>query len=102
MGSAAKFLPDKRSMKSLREAAAGCRGCDLYKHATQTVFGEGSVRAKVMFIGEQPGDSEDRAGHPFVGPAGKLLHKAMAEAGIDPKKTYITNAIKHFKFIVRG
>jgi len=99
---AATYLPAKLSMKSLREAAAGCRGCDLYKYATQTVFGEGSVRAKVMFIGEQPGDSEDREGHPFVGPAGKLLRKALTEAGLDPKKVYITNAVKHFKFIVRG
>jgi DNA polymerase len=89
-------------MKSLREAAAHCRGCDLYKHATQTVFGEGGVRSKVMFIGEQPGDVEDREGHPFVGPAGTLLRKAMTQAGIDPKAAYITNAVKHFKFIERG
>jgi DNA polymerase len=100
--SAAEFLPDRVSMKSLREAAARCRGCDLYKYATQTVFGEGGVRSKVMFIGEQPGDSEDREGHPFVGPAGTLLRKAMTEAGIDPKSAYITNAVKHFKFIERG
>lgn len=89
-------------MKSLREAAAGCRGCDLYKHATQTVFGEGGVRSKIMFIGEQPGDFEDREGHPFVGPAGTLLRKVMVQAGIDPKSAYITNAVKHFKFIERG
>lgn len=89
-------------MKALREAAAHCRGCDLYKYATQTVFGEGSVRSKVMFIGEQPGDMEDRAGHPFVGPAGALLRKAMTQAGIEPKTAYITNAVKHFKFIERG
>lgn len=89
-------------MKALREAAARCRGCDLYKYATQTVFGEGGVRSRVMFIGEQPGDSEDRAGHPFVGPAGTLLRKAMTQAGIDPKSAYITNAVKHFKFIERG
>jgi DNA polymerase len=100
--SAADFLPDRVSMKSLREAAARCRGCDLYKYATQTVFGEGGARSKVMFIGEQPGDSEDREGHPFVGPAGTLLRKAMTEAGIDPKSAYITNAVKHFKFIERG
>jgi uracil-DNA glycosylase family protein len=100
--SAAEYLPERLSMKSLREAAARCRGCDLYKYATQTVFGEGGVRSKVMFIGEQPGDSEDRAGHPFVGPAGALLRKAMTEAGIDPKSAYITNAVKHFKFIERG
>jgi DNA polymerase len=100
--SAAQFLPERRSMKALREAAARCRGCDLYKYATQTVFGEGGVRSRVMFIGEQPGDSEDRAGHPFVGPAGTLLRKAMTQAGIDPKSAYITNAVKHFKFIERG
>ena len=100
--SAAQFLPPRRSMKALREAAARCRGCDLYKYATQTVFGEGGVRSRVMFIGEQPGDSEDRAGHPFVGPAGTLLRKAMTQAGIDPKSAYITNAVKHFKFIERG
>ncbi len=95
-------MPEKRSLKSLREAAAHCRGCDLYKDATQTVFGEGKARAKVMFVGEQPGDSEDRAGHPFVGPAGKLLRRAMEEAGIEPDDVYITNAVKHFKYIVRG
>jgi len=100
--SAADYLPERRSLKSLREAASHCRGCDLYKAATQTVFGEGKARAKVMFIGEQPGDSEDRDGHPFVGPAGKLLRKAMLEAGIEPADTYITNAVKHFKYIARG
>lgn len=100
--SAADYLPKTQSMKSLRDAAAHCRGCDLYKYATQTVFGEGSVRSKVMFIGEQPGDMEDRTGHPFVGPAGALLRKAMAEAGIEPASAYITNAVKHFKFIERG
>lgn len=100
--SAADFLPRRKTLKSLREAAAVCRGCDLYKNATQTVFGEGKARAALMFVGEQPGDSEDLAGHPFVGPAGKLLRKAMSEAGIDPDDTYITNAVKHFKYIVRG
>jgi DNA polymerase len=100
--SAADFLPQRVSMKSLREASAHCRGCDLYKYATQTVFGEGGVRSKVMFVGEQPGDVEDREGHPFVGPAGTLLRKAMNDAGIDPKSAYITNAVKHFKFIERG
>jgi DNA polymerase len=100
--SAADFLPDQQSMKSLREAAAHCRGCDLYKYATQTVFGEGPVRSKVMFVGEQPGDMEDRAGHPFVGPAGALLRKTMEQAGIKPSSAYITNAVKHFKFIERG
>lgn len=100
--SAAEYLPKTRSLKSMREAAAHCRGCDLYKAATQTVFGEGKAHASVMFVGEQPGDSEDREGHPFVGPAGKLLRKAMEQGGIDPRDVYITNAVKHFKFIVRG
>lgn len=100
--SAAKYVPQKRSLKSLRDAARGCRGCDLYKHATQTVFGEGKSRAKLMFVGEQPGNSEDLQGHPFVGPAGALLRKAMEQAGIDPKHVYITNAVKHFKFVERG
>ncbi|HKU68407.1 MAG TPA: UdgX family uracil-DNA binding protein [Candidatus Baltobacteraceae bacterium] len=99
---AARYLPDRLSMKSLREAAARCRGCDLYKFATQAVFGEGGVRSKVVFIGEQPGDVEDRTGHPFVGPAGTLLRNAMTQAGIDPKSAYITNAVKHFKFVERG
>lgn len=89
-------------MTSLRGAAAGCRGCDLYKQATQTVFGEGRARAAMMLVGEQPGDKEDRAGHPFVGPAGKVLHDAMESAGIDPRDVYVTNAVKHFKFIERG
>jgi uracil-DNA glycosylase len=100
--SAAKYVPEKRSLKSLREAARGCRGCDLYKRATQTVFGEGKARAKLMFVGEQPGNSEDLQGHPFVGPAGALLRKAMEQAGIEPRSVYITNAVKHFKFIERG
>ena len=89
-------------MKALRSAAAGCRGCDLYAHATQTVFGEGPVRAKLMLVGEQPGDSEDRAGHPFVGPAGRVLHEALQRAGIDETAVYVTNAVKHFRFVVRG
>ncbi len=100
--SAADYVPDTRSLKRLREASAACRGCDLYKYATQTVFGEGKARAPLMFVGEQPGDSEDRAGRPFVGPAGALLRKTMLQAGIDPKSAYITNAVKHFKFVVRG
>ncbi len=86
----------------MRAAAARCRGCDLYKHATQTVFGEGKARAALMLVGEQPGDSEDRAGHPFVGPAGGVLHDAMEAAGIDPRDVYVTNAVKHFKFVQRG
>src|SRR5581483_4331452 len=100
--SAAKYVPEKRSLKSLREAARACRGCDLYKRATQTVFGEGRARAKLMFVGEQPGNSEDLQGHPFVGPAGALVRKAMEQAGIEPKSVYITNAVKHFKFVERG
>jgi uracil-DNA glycosylase family protein len=89
-------------MKALRESAAGCEGCDLYVQATQTVFGEGPVHAKLLFVGEQPGDSEDLQGHPFVGPAGRVLHEGMAAAGIDPDAVYITNAVKHFKFVQRG
>jgi uracil-DNA glycosylase len=102
MESAQAYLPAKRSLKSLREAAAVCRGCDLYRAATQTVFGEGPARARLMLVGEQPGDSEDRQGHPFVGPAGRLLHEALHEVAIAPHDIYITNAVKHFKFIMRG
>ncbi|MEV5339380.1 UdgX family uracil-DNA binding protein [Streptomyces sp. NPDC052676] len=85
-------------LDALRRAAAGCRGCPLYRDATQTVFGAGSADARVMLVGEQPGDQEDRKGRPFVGPAGKLLDRALAEAGIDPGEAYVTNAVKHFKF----
>ncbi len=100
--SAAAYFPKKISLKTLRNAAARCRGCDLYKDTTQTVFGEGPVRAKVMFVGEQPGDVEDKEGHPFVGPAGKLLRRAMERAGIDESDAYVTNAVKHFKHVWRG
>jgi uracil-DNA glycosylase family protein len=100
--SAAAFLPETLSLTRLRAAAAGCRGCDLYEYATQTVFGEGPARARLMFVGEQPGDSEDLAGRPFVGPAGRILHDGFEAAGIDPKHAYITNAVKHFKFVLRG
>lgn len=100
--SAAAFVPRKLSLATLRAAAADCRGCDLYRAATQTVFGEGAVRARIMFVGEQPGEAEDVQGHPFVGPAGKLLHAALREAGIDERKAYVTNAVKHFKFVERG
>ena len=100
--SAAQFLPQTLSLKSLRQAAANCRGCDLYRHATQTVFGEGAAHAKAMFVGEEPGDSEDKRGHPFVGPAGKLLHKALSQAGISERDVYFTNAVKHFKYVWRG
>jgi uracil-DNA glycosylase len=100
--SAATFLPARLSLRSLRAAAAGCQACDLYKRATQTVFGEGRARARFMLVGEQPGDSEDREGHPFVGPAGRILHEAMERAGISPDDVYVTNVVKHFKFILRG
>ncbi len=95
---AERFLPERRSLKALREAARECQGCDLYRYATQTVFGEGAARARMVLVGEQPGDVEDRAGHPFVGPAGKLLDKALAAAGIERDRVYLTNAVKHFKF----
>ncbi|MDQ3934570.1 MAG: UdgX family uracil-DNA binding protein [Actinomycetota bacterium] len=96
------FLPDKRSLESLREAAAGCRGCHLWRGATQTVFGEGLKRARVVFVGEQPGDREDRAGKPFVGPAGRELDRGLEAVGIDRKDAYVTNVVKHFKFEEKG
>jgi len=89
-------------LDALREAAAGCTACPLYRNATQTVFGEGPERALVMLVGEQPGDQEDRQGHPFVGPAGRILDEALAEAGIPRDRTYVTNAVKHFKWRARG
>ena len=101
-GSAADFLPDRLSLPSLREAAAACKGCHLWEVGTQTVFGEGAGTADAMFVGEQPGDYEDRAGKPFVGPAGRLLDEALVEAGIDRSSTYVTNAVKHFKWQARG
>jgi DNA polymerase len=100
--SAAEFLPKRHTLESLRAAARSCKGCDLYKNATQTVFGEGPKDASVMLVGEQPGDMEDRQGHPFVGPAGRLLDKALAEAHIPRDEVYITNAVKHFRWIQRG
>src|SRR3954447_25267902 len=96
--SALNYFPDSIDYASLKTAAKGCRGCDLYKNATQTVFGEGIEKAKLMFIGEQPGDEEDLAGHPFVGPAGRLFNRALEEAGIDRSITYVTNTVKHFKW----
>ena len=90
------------TLEELRTAAATCTNCDLYRHATQTVFGEGPAPARVMLVGEQPGDKEDLAGHPFVGPAGRLLDQGLAEAGIDRTQTYVTNVVKHFKFTQRG
>jgi len=98
-GSAADFIPARPTLPSLRAAAALCRGCHLYKNATQTVFGEGPRTAEVMLVGEQPGDQEDRQGHPFVGPSGKLLDEALDAAGIDRRRVYVTNAVKHFKFV---
>ena len=91
-----------KSLKALREEAAGCRACPLWQTGTQVVFGEGSPRAQVVFVGEQPGDQEDKAGKPFVGPAGRLLDDALEQAGIDRKAAYVTNAVKHFKWQARG
>ena len=101
-GDATPFLPERKSLKALREAAAHCRGCHLYAPATQTVFSDGPKRARVMMIGEMPGDREDRAGKVFVGPAGRELDKALAAVGIDRADVYITNVVKHFKFEERG
>src|SRR5437867_7234928 len=100
--SATDFLAAERTLETLRDAACSCKGCEIYKNATQTVFGEGPRNASVVFVGEQPGDMEDRQGHPFVGPAGRLLDKALAEARIPRDGVYITNAVKHFKWIQRG
>jgi uracil-DNA glycosylase family protein len=99
---AATYLPEQLTLPQLREAVQGCRGCDLYRNATQAVFGEGARHAAVMLVGEQPGDKEDLAGRPFVGPAGRLLDEALEEAGIDRSQTYVTNAVKHFKWQARG
>ena len=100
--SAAAFLPDRLSLAALREAAAGCTACPLHLLGTQTVFGEGLKRARLLLVGEQPGDREDLAGRPFVGPAGRLLDGALAEAGIERSDAYVTNAVKHFKWEPRG
>lgn len=100
--SAAAFLPERRSLSALREAAGGCRGCRLYQDATQTVFGDGSDDAAVMFVGEQPGDNEDQEGEPFVGPAGRELDRGLEAVGIDRDEIYITNLVKHFKFTTKG
>jgi uracil-DNA glycosylase len=99
---AAPFVPDRPTLPKLRAAAAGCTGCHLYKLGTQTVFGEGSADADVVFVGEQPGDQEDLAGKPFVGPAGRVLDEGLAAAGIDRSQVYVTNAVKHFKWEPRG
>lgn len=101
-GSAEDFFPKRKSLKAFRDAAADCQGCELWEHATQTVFGEGARRAEVLFVGEQPGNEEDLSGKPFVGPAGRLLNEALDEAGIDRTQTYVTNVVKHFKWEPRG
>jgi DNA polymerase len=99
---AEEFIPGKKTLPVLRAALPECRGCDLYRHATQAVFGEGPASSRMVFIGEQPGDEEDRQGRPFVGPAGRLFERALEEAGIERESVYITNAVKHFKFEERG
>jgi uracil-DNA glycosylase len=99
---AAEFVPDTDNLTVLSDASQNCKGCDLYRNATQAVFGGGSPDAKVVLVGEQPGDQEDKTGQPFVGPAGRLLDKALVSAGIDREGVYITNAVKHFKFEERG
>jgi uracil-DNA glycosylase len=100
--SAAELVPDAPTLPRLREAAASCRACPLWERGTQTVFGEGRREARVMLVGEQPGDQEDREGRPFVGPAGRLLDRALEEAGVDRALAYVTNAVKHFKWEPRG
>ena len=97
-----ELVPDRPTLQTVRDVAAGCKACDLYKRGTQTVFGEGPRKAEVMLVGEQPGDAEDVAGHPFVGPAGRLLDTALEEAGIDRRQVYVTNVVKHFKWEPRG
>jgi uracil-DNA glycosylase len=97
-----EMIPEKPTLTSLRDAAASCQACDLYKRGTQTVFGEGNLHSIAMFVGEQPGNEEDLSGKPFVGPAGKVFDKALEEAGIDRTQTYVTNMVKHFKWIPRG
>ena len=99
---AAALIPNRADLDALREAAGGCTACPLYRNATQTVFGEGPERAPMMLVGEQPGDSEDLTGHPFVGPAGKLLDRCLVEAGIERSQAYVTNTVKHFKWVPRG
>jgi len=99
---ASAFLPDRIKAETLRESVQKCRGCELYRNATQAVMGEGPQSAQIMFVGEQPGGVEDREGSPFMGPAGKILDRAFADAGIDRSSVYLTNAVKHFKFDERG
>jgi uracil-DNA glycosylase len=100
--SAEDFFPARKSLKAFREAADDCKACDLWKRGTQTVFGEGASHAEIVFVGEQPGNEEDLSGKPFVGPAGRLLNEALAEAGIDRSRAYVTNVVKHFKWELRG
>lgn len=100
--SAEEFFPKRRSLKAFKEAAAECKACDLWKRGTQTVFGDGRRNAKILFVGEQPGNEEDLTGKPFVGPAGRLLDSALEEAGIDRSQVYVTNVVKHFKWEPRG
>jgi DNA polymerase len=95
-------IPERRTLRTLKSAARGCRACNLWRDATQTVFGEGAATAEVMFVGEQPGNDEDLAGHPFVGPAGRILNDALEQAGIERTRTYVTNVVKHFKWEPRG
>jgi DNA polymerase len=99
---AAPLVPERPTLTSLKEAAAGCKACPLHETGTQTVFGEGLVRAEILFVGEQPGDQEDRTGKPFVGPAGRVLDQALEEVGIDRTLTYVTNVVKHFKWTPKG
>lgn len=99
---AAPFLPDRLTLPELRRAAAHCQGCDLYRNASQTVFGEGPAGARFLIVGEQPGDQEDRKGAPFVGPAGRILDRGLEEAGISREEVYLTNAVKHFSFTLKG
>jgi uracil-DNA glycosylase len=101
-GTAAPLIPDRPTLKKLRETAAGCKACPLWETGTQTVFGEGSPQAEIVLVGEQPGDQEDLAGRPFVGPAGRLLDEGLEQAGIDRKRAYVTNVVKHFKWQPRG
>jgi uracil-DNA glycosylase len=100
--SAVPFLPARRTLKAMREAVQGCRGCPLYKNATRAVFGEGARTARILLVGEQPGNDEDLAGRPFVGPAGRVLDEGLRLAGIDRKDAYVTNAVKHFSWVAKG
>jgi DNA polymerase len=102
MGSAADFMPERMTLPAMRDAVQDCRGCDLYEDATQAVFGEGPEHARIVMVGEQPGDKEDLAGRPFVGPAGGILDRAIEEAGLDRDLIFLTNIVKHFKFVIRG